>query len=73
MTDKTCLTCGTTINGWGNNPWPINSDPRLEDREVCSDCNALYVIPARLGHNVSGTLYDASGVLGSFGTKEVDA
>lgn len=56
-----CLTCGLRMTGWGNNPYPINSDPSLEDREVCGDCNAIYVIPARLGHEVTGTLYDTKG------------
>lgn len=53
-----CLTCGDRFTGWGNNPCPI---PDYEDREVCSDCNAIYVIPARLGMDVKGTLYDTKG------------
>ena len=62
-----CLTCGTTIqphplSGWagGNNPDPI-ADPDDDSRRACDDCNAIYVIPARLGQPVSGTLYDTSG------------
>ena len=76
-----CLTCGTPIaanpiNGWagGHNPDPIGvSDPDLDSRRVCDDCNAIYVIPARLGQPVSGTLYDVDGsVLGTFtNTREV--
>lgn len=73
-----CLTCGETIptnpiTGWseGNNPWPINADPSLEYRRVCDDCNAFYVIPARLGRAVEGTLYNTDGsVLGTFGSIE---
>lgn len=55
----TCLTCGLPQTGWGNNPYPI---PDHEDREVCGDCNAFYVIPARLGQPVKGTLYSTHGV-----------
>lgn len=53
-----CLTCGDRLTGWGNNPAPL---PDHEDREVCGDCNALYVIPARLGQPVEGRLYDTKG------------
>lgn len=57
-----CLTCGDRLTGWGNNPWPINSvSPEFADREVCSDCNTIHVIPARLGRPVSGRLYDGTG------------
>lgn len=64
-----CLTCGSPCRGWGNNPSPINDDPSLADRQVCSDCNAMYVIPARLGRPVSGDLFNVNGVrIGAFGT-----
>lgn len=68
-----CLTCGGRYKGiWGNNPHPINQDESLVEREVCGDCNSMYVIPARLGKPVQGKLYDESGSeMGTFGT--VDA
>lgn len=67
MTDYTCLTCGESFTGFGNNPSPL---PDSEGRKVCSDCNALYVIPARLGHPVEGRLYDEEGHLyGGFATE----
>lgn len=60
MNEFTCLTCGEVYTGWGNNPAPL---PDAEDREVCADCNALYVIPARLGQPVAGRLYNTEGRL----------
>lgn len=66
-----CLTCGDTYQGWGNNPDPINTDETLKDRVVCSDCNAMYVIPARLGQNVHGDLYSTDDTkIGTFGTED---
>ena len=66
-----CLTCGLPQTGWGNNPAPIGQDdhPEMQDREVCGDCNAMYVIAARLGRPVSGNLYSRRGTqIGTFGT-----
>ena len=40
-----CCLCGKTVNGWGNNPWPLNNDP---EAECCDVCNETKVIPARL-------------------------
>lgn len=40
-----CCICGKEINGYGNNPWPINND--VEAR-CCDDCNWSVVIPARI-------------------------
>lgn len=40
-----CCLCGKTVNGWGNNPWPLNNDPKAE---CCDVCNETKVIPARL-------------------------
>lgn len=40
-----CCICGKTFTGWGNNPYPVNEQ---EGARCCDDCNALYVIPARL-------------------------
>jgi hypothetical protein len=42
---KTCCICGKEFEGWGNNPYPVVKD---EDARCCGDCNAMYVIPARL-------------------------
>lgn len=42
---KICCICGKTFEGWGNNPYPVVKD---EDARCCDDCNAMYVIPARL-------------------------
>ena len=42
---KICCICGKTFEGWGNNPYPVVKD---EDARCCDDCNATYVIPARL-------------------------
>ena len=41
-----CCICGQEFNGFGNNPYPVNSD---EDARCCDDCNDTVVIPARLG------------------------
>ena len=42
----TCCICGQEFTGYGNNPYPVNSD---EDARCCDDCNDTVVIPARLG------------------------
>ena len=38
-----CVICGREFTGWGNNP-----DPVADHGQCCDDCNAMYVIPARL-------------------------
>lgn len=49
---KVCCICGQVFAGFGNNPWPIVRD---DGAECCDECNANFVIPARidlmLGHN----------------------
>lgn len=40
-----CCICGNVFIGWGNNPYPVVKD---EDARCCDDCNAMYVIPARI-------------------------
>ena len=40
-----CCICGQEFNGFGNNPYPVNSD---ENARCCDDCNITKVIPARL-------------------------
>ena len=42
---KMCCICGQVFVGFGNNPWPVSYD---EDAVCCNDCNAMYVIPARI-------------------------
>lgn len=42
---KVCCICGERFTGWGNNPWPVNTD---EDARCCDVCNEEHVIPARL-------------------------
>ena len=41
----TCCFCKKEFIGWGNNPYPANKD---ENAKCCNDCNAEFVIPARL-------------------------
>ena len=41
-----CVLCGDDYRGWGNNPEPVKS---FDDGQCCNSCNAVYVIPARLG------------------------
>ena len=41
--DRICCICGTKIEGWGNNPYPVK-----EGGECCDNCNSLFVIPARI-------------------------
>lgn len=43
---KICCICGKEFEGWGNNPYPVVKD---ENARCCDDCNAMYVIPARIG------------------------
>ena len=40
-----CCICGKEIEGFGNNPWPINNDV---EAKCCDDCNWGVVIPARI-------------------------
>ena len=40
---NTCRLCGAKNIGFGNNPWPIESNGRC-----CNMCNSNYVIKARL-------------------------
>ena len=40
-----CCLCGKTIEGWGNNPWPVSKG---ENDRCCGECNCTLVIPARL-------------------------
>jgi hypothetical protein len=40
-----CSLCGVPFNGWGNNPAPLGE---VSER-CCDDCNARFVLPARLG------------------------
>lgn len=74
-----CVLCGEKFSGWGHNPRPVvNPEEHQLTREIlgenprcCGDCNALYVLPARLGQEVKGELYDRHGnIVGSFGTEE---
>lgn len=46
-----CVLCGESFNGWGNNPEPLAD---YDDGLCCDDCNAIKVIPARLGRLVTG-------------------
>lgn len=49
MTDERqphrCALCADPAGAWGNNPDPLGD---VDDR-VCDACNAVFVIPARLG------------------------
>lgn len=40
-----CCFCGKEIKGWGNNPYPVETD---ENAECCDDCNLDIVLPARI-------------------------
>ena len=40
-----CCICGKEINGYGNNPWPVDDN---ENARCCDDCNTTKVIPARI-------------------------
>lgn len=43
--DTYCCICGKKIEGWGNNPWPVNIEP---DARCCDDCNSSVVLEARI-------------------------
>lgn len=48
----TCCICGKTIaDRQCNNPWPLTKDNYGKDGHTfcCGDCNARFVIPARVG------------------------
>ena len=48
----TCCICGKKFDGYGNNPWPICKNYYPDTRIIntcCDECNAQYVIPARMG------------------------
>ena len=38
-----CCICNKWVKGYGNNPLPIK-----EKGKCCDECNAVFVIPARL-------------------------
>ena len=38
-----CCICGRPIEGWGNNPWPVENEG-----ECCDICNQNIVLPARI-------------------------
>lgn len=40
-----CCICGRSFEGFGNNPYPVNTD---ENARCCDECNWGQVIPARL-------------------------
>ena len=40
-----CCICGKEIGGYGNNPWPLLTEPGAK---CCDGCNWMYVIPARI-------------------------
>jgi len=46
----TCCICDKTVQGYGNNPEPINHSNHLnnDDARCCDDCNNMYVVPARM-------------------------
>lgn len=39
-----CSICGNETEGFGHNPEPVLP----YERRCCSDCNMMYVVPARL-------------------------
>ena len=41
--EDNCVICGEIGIGYGNNPAPVKTEGKC-----CDDCNALFVIPARL-------------------------
>ena len=41
---KRCCFCGSKIEGYGNNPWPVAGG----NARCCDRCNDTVVIPARL-------------------------
>ncbi|MDO4647744.1 MAG: hypothetical protein Q4B26_03765 [Eubacteriales bacterium] len=40
-----CCICGKHQAGYGNNPWPVNTDT---DARCCDICNFEVVIPERI-------------------------
>ena len=42
---NTCCICGRAIEGYGNNPWPVNTN---EEARCCDACNLEFVLPARI-------------------------
>ena len=44
MVEKCCF-CGKNVEGWGNNPAPVNNK---DGARCCNACNANVVIPARI-------------------------
>jgi hypothetical protein len=45
--DTKCSICGDTLSGYGNNADPVN------DGRCCSDCDIVYVLPARIAEERS--------------------
>jgi hypothetical protein len=41
-----CCLCGVEVEGYGNDPSPIQT--QNEDDECCDECNLAKVIPARI-------------------------
>jgi len=41
-----CCLCGIEVEGYGNDPSPIQTEN--EDDECCDECNLAKVIPARI-------------------------
>ena len=41
-----CCLCGIEVEGYGNDPSPIQT--QNEDDECCDECNLAKVIPARI-------------------------
>jgi DNA-directed RNA polymerase subunit RPC12/RpoP len=41
-----CCLCGNEVEGYGNNPSPIET--QNEDDECCDECNLAIVIPTRM-------------------------
>lgn len=49
-----CCLCGTEIEGYGNNPYPLVNEDDYESR-CCDFCNIFKVIPARIKrHGTTG-------------------
>ena len=41
-----CCLCGKEVEGYGNDPSPIQT--KNEDDECCDECNLAKVVPARM-------------------------
>ena len=50
MINQTCVICGESFNGLGNNPAPLG------EGRCCDNCNFTKVIPKRLSQLSSGDL-----------------